>query len=210
MLDKNTNRFKNEGILSIKKELEKNTINSIVYSEPSSKSVLFNALTKKFSCPLLYLDFDLLYTGYTTAGIMSLSENVVLFQPTFENLKSTLVKILCELSQKKSVIIIDSLNGFFNIFDKIDNSGRLVNSYLMLISSAAKISNSIVIIACMAKLNEESQWTLFLTGRRILESQFSNKFYLEKENSKIVFSALSEKNSKQNSVQIEYDSIVLE
>lgn len=210
MLDKNTNRFTNESILSIKKELEKNTINSLIYSEPSSKSVLFNVITKKFSCPVLYLDFDLLYTGYTTAGIMKLGDNVMLLQPTLENIKKILVNIFCKISQKKSVIIIDSFNGFFNMFDKNENSGRIVNSYLMLISSIAKTSNSVVVIANMAKLNDDSKWILFLTGRKILENQFSNTFYLEKENSDIVFSLLNKKNSKENSIKFNSDSKVIE
>jgi len=62
------------------------------------------------------------------------------------------VQSLYKISQKKSVIIIDSFNGFFNMFDKMENSGRLVSSYLMLISSAAKMSNSVVIIANMARM----------------------------------------------------------
>src|SRR5689334_24556574 len=51
-----------------------------------------------------------------------------LFRSTLEILNNTLAKILVDLSTKKSVVIIDSLNGLFNMLNKKKDIGKLVTS----------------------------------------------------------------------------------
>ena len=68
-------------------------------------------------------------------------ENFILFQPDKTNWKNSFKEIISKLSQKKSFLIIDSLNNFFNIFESNSDAGRLTNSFIMILTSIAKMSN---------------------------------------------------------------------
>jgi len=204
LLDKNTKHLLDENLSDVKMQIEQNSINLIMYSDPSNKSALLNMLIKKFEQPIIYLDFDLLYSGYAVSGMLHQNENVALFRPTIENLESNLAMILSKISLQKCIIIVDSLNGFFNLFNENVDSGRLVNSYIMLISLVAKMSDSILVVFSMAKLNEKSQWVLYITGKRLLEDQFFKKFYLEKEKSAMVFSILNNNDITKNTRKINF------
>ena len=65
--------------------------------------------------------------------------------------------ILLQISQEKSTIIIDSVNGFYNLFYEIKNVGRLVNSLIMLFVCFSKMSNSHLIITTMVKQKNKDE-----------------------------------------------------
>jgi len=48
----------------------------------------------------------------------------------------------------KSVVVIDSLNGFFNIL-KDDDAGMLINSFIMMLASSAKNTKSIILVGSL-------------------------------------------------------------
>ena len=116
MLDKNPESIPNDNFNNIKKIIQQNTINSITYTEPFLQTVFLSNLIPLIKNPVIYLDFDLLFSGYIASGTISSNSSVTLLQPTRSNWDEMLKTILKQISQEKSVIIIDSINGFYNLF----------------------------------------------------------------------------------------------
>ena len=165
VLDKNPNSISNDNFDNIKKIIQQNTINSITYTEPFLKTVFLTNLLPSIKNPVIYLDFDLLYSGYISSGIISSNSTITLHQPTKNNWNEMLKNILKQISQEKSTIIIDSINGFYNLYYEIKNVGRLVNSLIMLFICFSKMSNSHLIITTMVKQKNKDEWVLSVTGR---------------------------------------------
>src|SRR3972149_4927319 len=120
-LDKNPEQYSDENLSSIMKIIELNTLNSIMFSDPFLKTIFLNKLILKTNTPIFYLDFDLLYSGYVTSNIISLRNGVTLYRPTKDDWIKTLKTILLKLSENKSMLIMDSLNGLFNLHNEKKN-----------------------------------------------------------------------------------------
>ena len=172
MLFKNhDNTSKAEIILNLQNILTQNKINSVLYSDPFLKSSFIAKLVEDLKLDVSYLDLDLLYSGYIVSKMIKTPQNLTLFQPTFEVLNNTLAKILVNLSIKKSVVIIDSLNGLFNMLNKKKDIGKLVTSYIMLLVSIAYSTGSYVVITSMVRFKKEEGWVLSPTGKRLIEAK---------------------------------------
>ena len=172
----NKDPVKPEKILSQKK------INSILYSDPFVKAGFISKLVKDANINVLYLDLDLLYSGYITSEIIPSQKNLTLFQPTSDTIVEMLTEILTKSSISQSLIIVDSLNGLFNMLNQKKDVGKTVTSVIMLIASMARLTNSYVIIASMVRYKKEEGWILSPTGKRLIETENSKKILLEYEN----------------------------
>ena len=168
-------------------------INSVLYSEPFIKAGFIAKLVQDTKIDILYLDLDLLYSGYIASGMLHVPQNLTLFQPTFETWNKTLTDVLVKSSTKKSVIIVDSLNGLFNILNKRKTIGKLVTSYVMLLASMAQSTDSYVIIASMVRFKKEEGWILSPTGKRLIEANDAQKILLEQDEQGIVLNFLNSK-----------------
>ncbi len=197
VLDKNPNSIPNDNFDNIKKIIQQNTINSITYTEPFLKMVFLTNLLPSLKNPVIYLDFDLLFSGYVASGIISLNSEVTLLQPTRSTWNEMLKTILKQISQEKSTIIIDSINGFYNLFYEIKNVGRLVNSLIMLFICFSKMSNSHLIITTMVKQKNKDEWVLSVTGRHTVETKQMIKIHLDKKNGNLKMTIDSNGNNKE-------------
>ena len=97
---------------TIQLALEKKPINLISYYDSYAKIALINELNAESSKKIIYLDFDLLFSGYINSNIISESENLSLFQVQKQSWEYILQQTLLEISSNKSIIIIDSINVF--------------------------------------------------------------------------------------------------
>ncbi|MED5283006.1 MAG: hypothetical protein VX851_03090, partial [Thermoproteota archaeon] len=70
----------------------------------------------------------------------------------------------------------DSINGLYNTLSNDADSGRAVNSILMLLARNVTFSNSILIISALAT-KKENDWVL-PNGRQILENENMKKFVI--------------------------------
>ena len=182
--------------LQIKDVFEQNTLNVLFYDNSFTKTTFFVNTLPKWNIPTFYLDFDLLYSGYVRSGQIPLSKNTTLLCPNTDNLHKNLKVVIDKISKMKSLVIIDSLNGFFNLLDDRKDSGKIINSFIMLLASSAKNANSVVIIGSLSKLIEEKEWVLYNTGRRVIENKHMTKIYLTKSNGSIIVKNLNSGKSK--------------
>ena len=178
--------------LNIEKLLEQKRINSILYDDPFLKAGLISKLVQDVEIDILYLDLDLLYSGYMVSSAFPSKENVTLFQPTAESLGKVLTEILVKASVSQTLIIVDSLNGLFNLLNRKKEVGKIVTSIIMLLTSIAQITNSYVVVASMARYKKEEGWIMSPTGKRLIETKNSKQILLEHDNEGMVIKLLAD------------------
>jgi hypothetical protein len=201
VLDKNPEISSDDSLLELLKTLESNPLNSIMFSNSFLKTVFMNKIIQAYNYTIYYLDFDLLYSGYITSNIISKNNRVVLYQPTKNNLSEIFKKILYIVSKEKSIVILDSLNGFFNLFNENKDAGRLVNSYIILLSTISKMSGSFILFASLVRENNDEH-VLSITGRHLIDSKNLTKIQTEKMDSNLVAKVLGEKSNPKNLIKI--------
>ena len=158
----------------------------VFYNNSFVKAGFFAKIMSKWDTPVFYFDFDLLYSGYVAAEEISLPKNTTILSPDGDNLLENLKSVIDKTSKTKSLIVLDSLNGFFNLLEGKSDAARLVNSLIMLLVSSAKDVKSCVVVGSLSKLNDENKWILYNTGRRVLENDHITKIQLTKPENEIV------------------------
>lgn len=194
MLSKNPEQV-NSKIESI---LEQNLINIIYYENSFAKAKFLTKTIEKWDIPTFYLDFDLLYSGYVKANMIPTLKNVTLLWPNSENLRDNLESVIEKISMTKSVVVIDSLNGFFNTLED-DDAGMLINSFIMMLASSAKNTKSIILVGSLSKLNDENEFVLYSSGRHVIDNKHMKKIQLVESNGLLKINILNFDNSTKSS-----------
>ena len=180
---------------AIQNILEQNTTNMIFYEDSFAKTAFFTKEIPNWEIPIFYFDFDLQYTGFVRAGVTPPLKNLTFLYPENGSLREDLKFVIEKISKKRSLIIIDSFNGFFNILEGEKDIGRLINSFLMLLASSGNHTKSTVLVGILSKLNDENKWVLYNTGRRVIDSEHFTKIQLIKSKNSIVTKVLNSDNS---------------
>ena len=181
--------------------LEQNLLNIIYYENSFAKAKFLTKTIEKWDIPTFYLDFDLLYSGYVKANMVPTLKNVTLLWPNSENLRENLESIIEKISMTKSVVVIDSLNGFFNILED-DDAGMLINSFIMMLASSAKNTKSIILVGSLSKLNEENEFVLYSSGRHVMDNKHMKKIQLVESNGLLKINILNFDNSTKSSFPV--------
>jgi len=189
-------------VSNITKHFEKNPINLITYTDPYTKTLLMRELIAESNNKIIYLDFDLLLSGYINADIIKKSENLSLFQIQKQNFEDAMHKTILEISSKKTIVIIDSINVFYNIFTERNDVGRFVNTSIMLLTKFAKISNSIILINTFIPSRKNLGDEI---PKYMISSEFLSEFFLEMKKSFLTMITYS-KDIQEETMKIEIDS----
>ena len=192
-MDKNPERVLDNNLANIKKEFEKNLPNILLFSEPFEKNLFLDKLITSIENSIIFIDIDLLYTGYVKSGMIKKKDNVELYQPNKENWGKDLSKIINKISKNKFFVIIDSFNRIYNMFDELE-SAIFINSCIMLLSSLGRKTNSSVIVTAMARKNENKEWILSPGGKQIIKSSKTGIYLLKKTNESFIISTIGNKN----------------
>ena len=179
---------------TIQNILEQNTANMIFYEDSFTKTSFFTREISKWQVPIFYVDFDLQYTGFVRSGMTPEMKNLTLLSPENGSLRETLKAVIEKVSTERSLIIIDSLNGFFNILEANKDLARLINSFLMLLVSAANHTKSTIMVGILSKLNED-RWVLYNTGRAVIDNKHFSKIQLTKKENNTLATLLNSDNS---------------
>ena len=179
LLDKNPEIVLESNLENIKNEFSKGIPSLILCSDSFHKIEFLNKLINSVQNPIIFVDMDLLYSGYIESKMIQKRENLVIFQPNKQNWEKKLSEIITKVSKKEFLIIIDSFNGIYNLFDDLE-SARFVNSCIMLLSSLGKQSNSTVVITAMARKKDNNEWILSPGGKHIMKSPKSNIYFFKK------------------------------
>ena len=192
MLDKSPEIILNENLEYIQNEFKKNIPNLILCSNSFHKIEFLNKIIISTKNPIIFVDMDLLYSGYIESKMIQEKENLMIFQPSNLNWKEKLSEIITKVSKKEFLIIIDSFNGIYNLFDDLE-SARFVNSCIMLLSSLGKQTNSTIVITAMARKKENSEWILSPGGKHIMKSAKMGIYFLKKIQKNLIIRSIDQK-----------------
>ena len=191
-MDKNPEIISDDNLEYIQNEFKKNIPNLILCSNSFHKIEFLNKIIRSAKNPIIFVDMDLLYSGYIESKMIQEKENLMIFQPSNLNWKEKLSEIITKISKKEFLIIIDSFNGIYNLFDDLE-SARFVNSCIMLLSSLGKQTNSTIVITAMARKKENSEWILSPGGKHIMKSTKMEIYFLRKIHNDLLIRSIDQK-----------------
>jgi len=187
VLDKNPEQIIDNNLTQIK--FEQNNPNIVLCSKPFHKIEFLNRLINSTEDPIIFIDMDLLYTGYVESKMIQKKENLTIFCPNKTDWEEKFSEIISKVSKDRFLVIIDSLNGIYNLFDDLE-SAIFINSCLMLLSSIGNHTKSSVLITGMARKKENEGWILSPGGRHIIKSEKTGVYCLKKTKNNMTISIL--------------------
>ena len=205
VLDKNPEQILDDNLIYVRKEFSHKNPNIILCSEPFLKAEFLNELIDSINHPVVFLDFDLLYSGYIVSEMIKKNDKVAIYRPSKIDWKKIISEIAKRISNEKNLVIIDSFNGFYNIFDEKE-SGRFINASLMLLSSIGRESGSLVIITAMARKNDNDEWILSPGGRHIIDSKKSGTYHLKRIGNSLMLSSLNQIGTTEKIFKIDHSN----
>jgi len=191
-LDKSPEIISDDNLEYIQNEFKKNIPNLILCSNSFHKIEFLNKIIISTKNPIIFVDMDLLFSGYIESKMIQEKENLMIFQPSNLNWKEKLSEIITKVSKKEFLIIIDSFNGIYNLFDDLE-SARFVNSCIMLLSSLGKQTNSTIVITAMARKKENNEWILSPGGKHIMKSAKMEIYFLRKIQNDLTIRTIDQK-----------------
>ena len=191
-MDKNPNKILDNDFRQIKTNFSNQNPNFILSSKSFLKTEFLIRLIDSDSIPVIFLDFDLLYSGYVNSGIIKKNEKVQIFRSSRVSWEKDLKEIIEKISREKVLVILDSLNGLYNIFDELESS-RFLNAAIMLLSTVSRHTKSQIIATAMVIKNESGEWVLSPSGRHLLESKKSGLYHLDKFENRLILKIIDKK-----------------
>ena len=202
MLDKSPEWVLDNDLSLVQNEFGKNIPSIVLCSEPFYKAEFLNILINSVKIPVIFVDMDLLYTGYIESGLIQKNDNVTIFHPEKKDWKDKLSKIISNASKQKVLVVIDSFNGVYNMFDDLE-SARFINSCIMLLSSLGRETSSSVVISAMARKKDNNEWVISPGGKQIIKSEKTGVYFLKKFQGNLMISTLGNSDSKKFKIQVE-------
>ncbi len=195
VLDKSPENILDKDLVNIKKEFERNIPNVVLCSEPFHKMEFLNGLIDSYEGRIVFVDMDLLYSGYIESGMIQSKDNIEIFHPEKENWKEEFSKIITKTSEEKLLVIIDSFNGVYNLFDDL-NSAKFINSCIMLLSSVGRETDSSIIITAMARKKDDKEWILSPGGKQIIKSDTTKVHFLKKNGENLLILSIEDSKTR--------------
>lgn len=205
VLDKNPEQILDTELIYVRNEFSNKNPNIILCSEPFLKAEFLNELINSIKYPIIFLDFDLLYSGYIISEMIKKNDKVEIYRPSKADWKKIISEIAKRISNEKFLVVIDSFNGFYNIFDEKE-SGRFINASLMLLSSIGRECGSSVIITAMVRKNDNGEWILSPGGRHIIDSKKSGIYHLKRIGNSLMLSSLSQMGTTEKIFKIDHSN----
>jgi len=198
VLDKNPNQVLNEAFVKLKMEFsDKNPI-FVLSSKPFVKSEFLKRLIDSFNVPVIFFDFDLLYSGYINSGMIKKNANVKILRSDEKDFQKNLKEVIEKISKEQVLVILDSLNVLYNMFENLD-SFRFINATIMLLASIAKTTKSYILVTSMVTKNEKKEWILSPGGKHLINSTKSGMYYLDISELNFILNSVNKKQENDNS-----------
>ena len=191
MLDKNPEQIIDNDLTQIQIKFEQNNPNIVLCSKPFHKIEFLNRLINSTEDPIIFIDMDLLYTGYVESKMILKKENLTIFCPDKSDWEEKFSEIISKVSKDRFLVIIDSFNGVYNLFDDLE-SAIFINSCIMLLSSVGNHVKSSVVITGMARKKENDGWVLSPGGRHIIKSEKTGVYFLKITENNLLISTLEQ------------------
>lgn len=171
-------------------------LNTLLFYNPYAKLCFTSTITSYFR-KTTYLDFDTTYTAYIRSNLIknySLND-IYLFTPSEGELESSINKILSDISNS-SLLIIDSLNSFYNLYYKkidmeslkgISNIQHTLSNFLMILLKLCKSLKIPILVTSMIRYRKKKEWIKTFTNKRLLQNKSTVILFVEIQNENMFF-----------------------
>ena len=176
----------------------------ILCDESFSKMAFLNYLINSSAESVIFVDMDLLYSGYIRSGMIREKSSVSIVCPNMEDWKIRFVDIIKRITNKRTLVIVDSLNGLYSSLDDLD-SARLVNACIMMLAVVGKENGSSVVITGIAR-KREGEWLLSPGGRQLIRSDLTSMYHIRRDADNLTVSEID----ADGSFGVQYSTIDLQ
>jgi hypothetical protein len=189
VLDKNIEQILDNDLTHVNYEFLNKNPKIILSSEPFLKTEFLIELIDSIDYPVIFLDFDLLYSGYFFSEMIKKNDRVKIYHPTKTDWKTIIGEIIEKISKERFLIIIDSFNGVYNLIDK-NESGRLIHASIMLLSLIGREMETSIVITGFARKKDNLGWILSPGGRHVIDSKKTGIYYLDRTEKNLLLKSL--------------------
>ena len=176
--------------------LNVNGLNTLLFYNPYAKLCFTSTITSYFK-KTTYLDFDTTYTAYVRSNLIKnyTLNNISLFTPSEGELELLINKILYSISNS-SLLIIDSLNSFYNIYYKkidieslkgISNIQHTLSNFVMILSKLCQSLSIPILVTTMIRYRKKKEWIKTFTNRRLLQNKSAVFLFVEMQSNNMIF-----------------------
>lgn len=156
------------------------SLSIILCTDSIKKTRFLRMLTNLASESVFYLDTDLLYTGCTNAGLCKNHTHTTIYCPDQATWHRNLADVISVVSTSKGMtVIIDSLNGVYEMFEGHD-SAISANTHIMALASLAVQAGSSVIVSAMVK------------KRKAKQQDYTSHTHSEKKDTRVIKTTIEE------------------
>jgi hypothetical protein len=171
-------------------------LNTLLFYNPYAKLCFTSTITSYFR-KTTYLDLDTTYTAYIRSNLIknySLND-IYLFTPSEGELESSINKILSDISNS-SLLIIDSLNSFYNLYYKkidmeslkgISNIQHTLSNFLMILLKLCQSLRIPILVTSMIRYRKKKEWIKTFTNKRLLQNKSTVILFVEMQNGNMLF-----------------------
>ena len=171
-------------------------LNTLLFYNPYAKLCFTSTITSYFR-KTTYLDFDTTYTAYIRSKLIKnyTLNDVSLFTPCEGELELSINKILSNISNS-SLLIIDSLNSFYNLYYKkidmeslkgISNVQHTLSNFLMILLKLCQSLRIPILVTSMIRYRKKKEWIKTFTNKRLLQNKSTVILFVEMQNKNIFF-----------------------
>lgn len=158
--------------------LDSKGMNALLYNEPFSKSCFTCSVVSEFLKynRVVYIDLDTVFTSYVRNGIFDVdSGDLEIFLPSQNEFESILSDICSHLDASTGLVVVDSLNSFYHLYDKIrvGSLNRLLGAYISLLLNHTRRIGSRLLVTSMIRHKKAAEWILAPSSKRLIEAKSS-------------------------------------
>ncbi|MEM2760570.1 MAG: hypothetical protein QXU32_10020 [Nitrososphaerales archaeon] len=167
-------------IPDIKFLLDEKGLNSLVFTEPFSKTCFTCSTVSSFlsGSNVIYIDLDTVFTAYVRNNIFTFPEDsgyLSIYMPRASEFEESLADICSAIDSNSKLVIVDSINSFYHLYYKIRIGAlnHLLSSYVLLLLNHCRRVGSRLLVTSMIRHKKTTEWVLAPSSRRLLESKSS-------------------------------------
>jgi hypothetical protein len=156
-------------------------LNTLIFADPYPK-VCLTALLASSVERTIYVDLDTMFTAYLQSGMIRPTGKVRVFLPS-EGMLVPMLKDVVDLTDKSSLVILDSVNSFYNLFPAKEKTlgglNHLLSVLLMLLVKRASDAGVPVLATSMLRFRQSRGWVQSPSSKRLLQNKSAVKMKVE-------------------------------
>jgi len=156
-----------------------------MFTDPYAKLCLTTLMASEFE-KTIYFDLDTTFTAYFRAGLIRpAKDNLIDIYVPSEGRLLPLVKDVLESMQSSSLVIFDSVNSFYNMFNVREKTlgglNHLLSILVMLLVRRGVDSGIPVLATTMFRYRHAGGWVESPASRRLLQNKSAVRMKVEKK-----------------------------